>query len=114
MVLQCIILIWERMYDIMHMYLICVLEVIQIKSRKLYYVIYVVISFVIVASSLVYLIAQKTIPGLTPTSLALLMLLMLLNDGITNNKKSRKALFLIAGVLNILLGILQIVIAVVI
>lgn len=83
------------------------------KNQKIYRVMAAVIALVVIVFSLVALITRLSVPGLMPIGLSLLMLLMLLNEEITKNKKSMKVLFIVAGVLNFILGVLQIITAIV-
>ena len=68
----------------------------------------VVLALVVLVSTVVYLITDKMIPGLMPLSQAVLMIPMYL---LWKNREPKwiRCLFVLAGFLNLLAGIMQII-----
>lgn len=84
------------------------------KNKKdcLLTVIIVLLAAVVVVSTLVYLFTDKMIPGLQPFAQAALMVPMILLWKRTQNNQWISLLFVVAAVLNVIAGIMQIVSAV--
>ena len=84
------------------------------KNKKdiLLTVIMLLLAAVVIVSTLVYLLTDKMIPGLQPFAQAALMVPMILVWKRTQNNQWISFLFVIAAVLNVIAGIMQIVSAI--
>ena len=79
------------------------------RKEKIFAIVMIALAVVVLVSTTVYLITDKMIPGLMPLSQAALMIPMFL---LWKNREPRwiSYLFILAGILNLIAGVMQIVV----
>ncbi len=77
-------------------------------KQKIITIVSAVSAVTVIISSGAYFITHKMIPGVSPFALAILMLSMFLKERVKGNKAGITWIYLLASLLNVAAGIMQI------